>query len=188
MRKQSTLTGYHEEKWRAIYNHYNRPLYYRALQAMRNPQDAEDAVQITFIKIANNLEKIEDVYSKETYNYIVTILQNSIRDVFRKRKAHPEIELSEIENRGGLEDSSQDIETMVLAKAQFQDVLECIDDLEEKYRLPLLLRYVNDYDLDQIAAIMKISKSTVSMRIHRAKKILKKLVLQKEGDSSYERA
>ncbi len=58
-------------------------------------------------------------------------------------------------------------------------VLKLVDSLDPKYREPLVLRYVEDLSLSEIADIMGVSENVVSVRLHRAIKQVQALVDQK---------
>lgn len=73
-------TSEEAEKWERIYLAYGAQLYAYAIKTMGNQQDAEDALQATFLKISQNLHRISLVNDSRTFNYIYTILQNYMRD------------------------------------------------------------------------------------------------------------
>ena len=72
----------------------------------------------------------------------------------------------------------------MLQKEEHQILLRAVNDLADRYRLPVLLHYMEDQPLDEIAAMLKVPKGTVKSRLHRARKILK----QKLEDAHYERS
>jgi len=53
-----------------------------------------------------------------------------------------------------------------------QMLLEAVQSLPEKYRVPITLRYLDDLSYKEIAAVMDITLKNVEIRIHRAKKML----------------
>lgn len=82
---QMIETAEEQSKFEEIYKAYRGLMYHVAFQRMQNVQDA---VQHVFIKIAENIEKIEPV-SPKTKQLIVTMVNNRVTDVFRIRKKHP---------------------------------------------------------------------------------------------------
>ena len=78
-------TSEEAEKWERIYLAYGAQLYAYAIKTMGNQQDAEDALQATFLKISQNLHRISLINDSRTFNYIYTILQNYMRDQYRRR-------------------------------------------------------------------------------------------------------
>lgn len=181
-----TPTGADAQKWEHIFQRYHKLLYYKALQMMHNQQDAEDILQDTFVKISQNLEKIEDIDSNKTYCYIMTILRNNARDIFRRRKQHPEVEWEDNkEIAEHIEDN--DAETIAFSKLSFECWMECIEKLKDKYRLPFLLKYGAGCSIEEISAMLGLEKPAVSMRILRAKRKLQQLAQKEEGGEKVEK-
>lgn len=62
-------------------------------------------------------------------------------------------------------------------------VRSAVGKLPDKYRIPVLLFYMEELSISDISSILKLPEGTVKSRIHRAKKILK----QKLEDQAYEK-
>ena len=60
-------------KFERIYEQYKQLMFYTAFQILKRPQDAEDAVHLAFLSIAENISKISDPDCPKTRAYIVTI-------------------------------------------------------------------------------------------------------------------
>ena len=54
------------------------------------------------------------------------------------------------------------------------EMFETLNKLNKKYRIPIYLYYYEGYSIEEIAKLLKISKSAIKMRLSRAKEILKK--------------
>lgn len=175
-------TNEESEKWERAYQKYNKPLYWYAYKMTQNKQDAEDALQATFVKLANHLDKIEDVDSNRAFNCICTILQNSIRDMFRKQSRGLK-EMMAVETlHFPTAEELDDVEDVVISKLDFQDVLNCIKEMDEKYRIPFVMRYMQECDLETISQVTNQSKTAIAMQIYRAKLKIKQYIdRRKEG-------
>jgi RNA polymerase sigma-70 factor (ECF subfamily) len=62
---------------------------------------------------------------------------------------------------------------MVISKEECETVRKAVEKLPDKYRIPVLLYYMEDLPQSDIASLMRISESAVKTRLHRAKRILK---------------
>lgn len=81
-----------QEKFEKIYRHYEQKMFSVAYGILRNVQDAEDAVQDAFEALAGNLSRIEgqDVYSRETWAYLMVIVKNKAIHIYNKNKKRKE--------------------------------------------------------------------------------------------------
>ena len=64
-------------------------------------------------------------------------------------------------------------EEKVVAKEACQMVRQAVEKLPDKYKIPILLFYMEDLAIADISEILKLPEGTIKSRIHRAKKILK---------------
>ena len=79
-----------EEKslFEQIYLEYCGLMFHVAYEILHNEQDAEDAVHQAFVKIAENIKKIDAPVCPKTHSYVVTIVENKAIDQYRKRQKH----------------------------------------------------------------------------------------------------
>ena len=72
---QALTTEDDKEKFEKLYRQYKYSMYKISWNILKNEKDAEDIVHESFWAIIENFDKINDVYSKKTWNYIVTIVR-----------------------------------------------------------------------------------------------------------------
>ena len=86
-----------EEKslFEQIYLEYRGLMYHVAYEILHNDQDAEDAVHQAFVKIVENIKKIDDPVCPKTHGYVVTIVEHQAIDQYRKRQKYKTVELIE---------------------------------------------------------------------------------------------
>lgn len=136
-----------------------------AFSYVRNENDALDIVQETAYKAIKECSKIKQKEYVSTWIYRIVI--NTALDFLRKANREAElVENSMIETGGSFEEKYQDFE-----------IMEILGMLEEKDRTVLVMRYFEDYKLEQIAQVTGEALSTVKSRLYRA---LKKLKLELE--------
>ena len=77
-----------EEKncFQIIYETYSHFLWYLADQILHDAHLAEDAVQETFLALANHIDQVKDPGSRETRNFLGTIVRNKAIDIVRRQK------------------------------------------------------------------------------------------------------
>lgn len=162
-------------KFEYIYDHYKKLLLYKAYGILKDYSLAEDAVNEAFIRIYKNLHKIEDCESNMTISFVVTIVKN-ISLTFLKNENKKRFDtLEEYEEKDNF-----NLEDFVVGETNKNEMLFVIDSLKEELKSPFLLKYAHDLSHREIANMLKISENNVTVRIHRAKKQIIKL-LQKEG-------
>lgn len=138
-----------------LFNTYSSMVYRLAFSYLRNAHDAEDTVQAVFMKLIEG--KAQPIPGKEralltqiTVNYC----KDALRMVWRRR--------------GEPLDAS-----IVFEQEEDRELFDAVMALPDKYRVAVHLHYYEGYSFPEIAAFLGISSSAVSMRMHRARNILK---------------
>ncbi len=148
---------------------YNDAIFRFCIVKTSNKELAEDLTQETFMRYWQSL--IDGKEMINTRSYLYTIANNLVIDWYRKKKA---VSLDVLK-----EDGFEPTDTQGLAiqqQAEFDEVLKTIDDLEEKDKEVLLLRFVEGLNPRDIAEIHNETVNAVSVRITRAlEKVQKKL-------------
>lgn len=160
---QMIETAADQSKFEAIYHEYRNLMFHVAYKRLQHIEDAEDAVHYAFLKIAENIKKIDPV-SPKTKQYVVTIVDNRVTDLLRWRAKHGELPY----------DDAIRIESP-LASNQINFLAECILKLPEQQRTVILLKYYHGYSLREIAKMMNISLSWAQKIDQRAKNLLREL-------------
>lgn len=156
-------------KFEAIYQAYRDFMYQVAYARLRHEQDAEDAVHDVFVKIAENIGRIEPV-SARTKRLVVTMVDNRVTDILRVRGRHPELSyLDEVLPHPA---SEQDDEGLLAS---------CILRLPQQQRMVIWLKYHYGYSLREIADILGISFVWAQKVDQRAKKKLEALYAEGGG-------
>ena len=156
-------------------------LYSAALRMTRNPADAEDVVQETYLKAYRAYDSFEAGTNLKAWLY--RILTNTYINRYRKKQRRPnEVELGEIEDLylykriGSAETgrASRSAETEVLDTFVDEDVRNAIESFPEHFRMPVLLADVEGFAYKEIAEILDVPIGTVMSRLHRGRKSLQK--------------
>ena len=158
---------------------YAPQLYSAALRMTRNPADAEDVVQETFLKAYRAYGSYQAGTNLKAWLY--RILTNTYINTYRKAQRRPnEVELGELQDiylykrLGEQSGASVSAESTALDMFVDQDIVEAIESLPEAFRLPVLYADVEGFSYKEIAEILDIPIGTVMSRLHRGRKALQR--------------
>lgn len=142
-----------------IMDDYGNILFRICLIMLGNSHDAEDAVQETLIKY---LQKTPDFKNKEHEKaWLIKVASNKCKDMLRFRARHVTTGIESICEF--MQDSSD------------SGILEALMTLPEKFRIVLVLYYVEQYKTDEIAEMIGKSTSAVKMRLQKGRRLLKEV-------------
>ena len=160
---------------------YMDALYSAALRMTRNPADAEDLVQETYLRAYRGFGGFKEGTNIKAWLY--KILTNTFINTYRAKKRRPEetefddvAEFSIYGRLGGLEaaNAERTPETEVLDAMPDEVVKEALESLPEQFRMAVLLADVEGFSYKEIADIMDVPIGTVMSRLHRGRKQLQR--------------
>lgn len=165
---------YAEEKaLAALVSQYAGALYRVAYSVLRNAGDAEDAVQEAFLRVLRHRDKLGEIRDHRVW--LIRIVWNVVLDRKRRIKTRPETddvaELARVLPSDGL--SAED---RAAAAQHHSHILTCVDKLPSKEREVLLLSAFDELTSVEIAAVLKITESSVRSRLFRARNLMADLL------------
>jgi RNA polymerase sigma-70 factor (ECF subfamily) len=143
------------------------PFIYRlSISILGDANEADDAAQETFIRAGTHL----DTFQTGTHlkSWLARIAINACRDQLRRSKVRTRlVDRLKIGSRQAGQ-SAPSTEEVVLRNERQRILHQSIAALDEKHRLPILLRYVHGMSIQEISQVLQLSEGTVHSRIHYA--------------------
>jgi len=160
---------------------YMPALYSAALRMTRNPSDAEDLVQETYLKAYRAFSTFAEGTNLKAWLY--RILTNTYINTYRAARRRPEIaDVEDVEDLylyrhlapvGG-RDPGRSAEDVALESFTDDEVKAAIESLPDVFRIAVLLADVEGFSYKEIAGITDVPIGTVMSRIHRGRRALEK--------------
>ena len=173
----SFASAHERDKFEYIFNKYRRLLLHKAYEILQDYYLAEDAASEAFIRIFNNLHKIDDPTDKKCIAFIVTIVKNVSLTLLKKEKSHA------AEEYDYEQQDDFNLEEHMISKISSEHIYQMLNKLGEELKDVFLLKYAHDLSHKEIGKLLGISENNVTVRLHRAKKKLTALL--KEGGQAY---
>jgi RNA polymerase sigma-70 factor, ECF subfamily len=162
---------------------YMPALYSAALRMTRNPADAEDIVQETYLKAYRAFGGFEEGTNLRAWLY--RILTNTFINAYRARQRRPdERDLDEVEDLylyrrlGALEGAGRSAEDEMMDLFTDDEVKAAMESLPEQFRIAVFLADVEGFSYKEIAEILDVPIGTVMSRLHRGRKAMQKALFQ----------
>jgi len=159
------------DKFTLIYERYYKLLIDIALGILHNGEDAEDAVQQTFIKLIPNLGKIEDVSCRQTINYLVIMVRRVCFDLYNEQKKIVHIPYEDLS-----ENEMNCAENPLWEEMEYLELLDRVKALPDIYGDVLYLIYCENYTPKEVADTLGMTVKATQKRIERARQQLKALL------------
>lgn len=155
-----------------LYHTWHRQMLYVAEQILQDKYLAEDAVQNALFRISRQKHCLPQE-EKALKAYVLTSAKHAALDLLPKKENEADIDSIVVADRS-------DLFGEIVASEDYHRLLEAISSLPEIYRDVLMLRYVQELRLGQIARLLGKTKSTISKQLQRAKALLEKNYLKED--------
>ena len=132
---------------------YQDNLFAVAFNICQNAQDAEDVIQDTFVQYYTTKKEYEN--EQHIRAWLIRVTVNKAKNVTRAFWRR---------NRVSIEGY---METLVFETPESENLFEMVMKLPERYRIVIHLYYYEDYSVNEIADILKLSESNVKTRLSR---------------------
>jgi len=151
-------------------------LYRTALRLTRNPADAEELVQETFLRAYRAFDQFEQGTNLKAWLY--KILTNTFISSYRKKQREPQTVSAEANEEFSLYDrlveANVSPEAELLDRIPDEEVKAALEAIPEQFRTAVLLADVEGFSYQEIADITGVAIGTVMSRLHRGRKALQR--------------
>lgn len=150
---------------------HGKKLFNFCLKLCKNAHDAEDLYQDTFLKAMEKLSHIDENNNPSAYlcSIAISLWRSKQRKAIRRQGIAPTVELEDyLHTDGGFS-----VEENVVKTETSDKIKEIILSLDEKMRVCVLLFYIYDMPLSEIARIQNCPEGTVKSRLHSARRLIK---------------
>lgn len=151
-----------------LFEKYRDNLYIIAFNVCKNAEDAKDVVQDTFIQYYSVKKEFDNEQHIRAWLIRVAINKAKNMNTAFWRK-----------NKMSLEDY---METLEFETEESEELFETVMRLPEKYRIVIHLFYYEEYNIHEIADILKLSESNVKVRLSRGRLLLKEKLQEEWGN------
>ncbi len=155
-----------------IYGSYADAVFRRALAILKNQQDAEDAMQETWIKVAQHMDVLHGKEERVICAYIMKIARNQAITLFRQREKRE----AEISDTSPEDVACDDTLFNLCGQAAVSEIKECFAALPDRYRDILSLYFFYHHTIAEIAYLLDLKTATVNSRLTRGRKRLIELL------------
>jgi RNA polymerase sigma-70 factor, ECF subfamily len=163
-----------ETAWTKLVEATQREVYTLCLRVLRDPDDAAEATQDTYLKVWRGLKGFRGDAMFTTWLYRVAMNAAISRQRSRSRKREHETS-SEDEVLAQLP-GVESVEAVAGARIDVKILESGLDRLPEHYRSAVVLRDVYGCSIEEIAGLLKISEAAAKVRVHRGRKRLKEML------------
>ena len=158
------------EAWDALFKRFQLPLYSYVYECLRDEQTSLDIVQETFINAVKYIRQLRE--DEKFGSWLFSIAHQKISQRRRKQaneqKKHETFyEESEFENENPLQ--------WLIRREDEKRFMNCVEHLSLPHRSVLLLHFIEEFKVDQIAEITQTQVGTIKSRLFYAKKALRNL-------------
>ena len=158
------------DAWAALFRRYQLPLYVYVVELVHNEQNALDIVQETFFNASRHLSSLRD--DRKFGSWLFSIAHQKCQQHGRKPR-RDEVPPDDHALEFAAEDAPADL---LISREQEEEFMATLNQLSEAHRSVLLLHFLEEFPLAEIAEVTGVSLGTVKSRLHYAKKELRKLL------------
>ena len=157
-----------ESMFMQAHEDYAEALFRHAVLRVRDRDLAKDLVQETFTRVWDYLAKGKSIDHVRAFLY--RTLNNALVDAMRKKRS---VSLDQLAEEDGFDPPEESTDPTPEVREEYRMALGLVASLEDRYKTPILMRYVDGLSPKEIAQLLGVTENVVSVRIHRGLKELR---------------
>jgi len=164
-------------------------LYSAALRYTKNPEDARDLLQDTYLKAFSSFHQFEEGTNLRAWLY--RVLTTTFINTYRKGQRQPQLSNGELEDwqvaeaQSHTSDLGKSAEVEALEKLPDSDIKRALQEIPEDFRIAVYLADVEGFSYKEIAEIVGVPSGTVMSRLHRGRKLLREKLATYAAELGY---
>jgi RNA polymerase sigma-70 factor (ECF subfamily) len=162
--------------WDTLFRRYQLPLYVYVFELVHDEQASLDLVQETFIAAVRHIGGLRE--DGRFGSWLFGIAHQKCIQRWRKQNRE-EVSLDEIPESPDESEGGPD--ALLIRQEQEAEFMQTLSQLPLPHRAVLLLYFVENFSIDEIARVTNTPPGTVKSRLFYAKRALRKLILKNEG-------
>jgi len=159
-----------------VYDEYVQDIYRFIYFKVGKEIEAQDLTSLVFLKAWQHVQSNSLVEGKTLRALVYKVARNAIIDHYREGGGKLELSLDDENNPIEIIDENQNLESDLDRAADLALLRKQLPLLKEEYREVIILRFVNDLSLEEIADVTNKSRGNVRVILHRALSALKEMV------------
>ena len=152
---------------------YGKDIYSFCMHLTKEKTGADDLYQDTFLEATKKLAAIR--YEDNPKSYLLSVAirlwKNRVRKLAWRNRIAPQVGERALEQECG---EAPDVSEKAVANEERDMLWKAIDVLDDRYRIPLLLYYMEEQSVAELAELLSIPQGTVKSRLHKARQLLEK--------------
>jgi RNA polymerase sigma-70 factor (ECF subfamily) len=161
-----------------VYDLFVNKIYRYIFFKVSSVQEAQDLTSEVFLKTWQYLQKEK----KEVDNLqalLYQIAKNCVIDFYRQREKRNTVDIDSVAESVFINQTTENMTDKLFVKMQTKEVYDTLSEMNDLYREVIILKYIDQLSVKEVATIINKSSGATRVLLHRAMAVLKKLLAKK---------
>lgn len=155
-----------------LYEQFHKLVYSQVWKMTKDEYDVEEIVQESFIHLIEKVGLLQTLPRDRLVNYIITVARNTAYAFFRKKNRLELIPFEDGELAWYSQQMSAGLDEAVIQKAEGEELYKAWSRLKDRDQALLNMKYILDYQNEEIAEVLGVKPESIRMMLTRAKRNL----------------